>query len=626
MREASGPVASTVVTARLRTLTPAALFAAGLVVASNFAGGPAAAEPRHGLSAFGELKYPADFQNFAYVNPNAPKGGRMSLVGSGGVITFDTFNGFILKGDKAQGLELLFDTLMARAFDEPDAAYGLVAQSVEVASDRKSVTFRLRPEAKFADGSPLTSADVVFTFATIKEKGDPRLRQVLSDVVRAAASDALTVRYEFQGDLVRDLPLVVASLPVLSKAYYSQHAFEETSLEPPLGSGPYAISDFKQGTFVVYKRRADYWAKDLPVNRGRFNFDAVRFEYFRDRTIALEALKGGQFDLREEFTARNWSSSYDIPAVREKRLLRVTLPDERPSGAQGFFINTRRQKYKDPRVRRVLDLAFNFEWTNRNIFFGLYTRSHSLFENSSMKAEGRPAPAELALLEPFRDKLPAEAFGEVYVPPVSDGNEADRRMLSAASQLLEAAGWTIKDGKRMNAAGTVLDAEFLIFEPSFEPVLGNYIKNLRALGIDASIRRVDPAQYERRMKSFDFDIVVRRYVMSMTPGPELKSYLGSPAAVQEGSLNLAGVKDPVIDALLDKVVQAKSRDELVTVIRTLDRVVRSGHYWVPHWFKASHNLAYWDRFSKPETKPKYTLGEVDTWWYDADKAARLKAN
>lgn len=600
--------------------------ALALAVCLATASSGANAEEVHGLSAFGELKYPRDFANFEYVNPAAPKGGKISLVGSGGVITFDTFNAYILKGDKAQGLDLLFDSLMVRAADEPDAVYGLVASSAEVAPDRKSVVFKLRPEARFSDGTQITTADLVFTFDSLKQKGDPRIRQVIADVAAAEAIDATTIRYHFTGDLVRDLPMIVAGLPILSKAYYATRNFEETSLEAPLGSGPYLVSDFKQGTFVAYKRRADYWARDLPVNRGRYNFDEVRFEYFRDRTIALEALKGGQFDFREEFTARNWATSYDIPAVREGRLLRVTLPDERPSGAQGFFINTRLPKFKDARVRQALGAAFNYEWTNKNIFFGLYTRSHSMFENSNMKATGVPSPEELALLEPYRAKLPPEVFETAYVPPQSDGAETDRRALSTASRLLDAAGWTVKDGKRVNSKGEPLDVEFLIFEPSTEPVLGNYVKNLRAIGIDASIRRVDPAQYERRMKSFQFDVVVRRYVMSTTPGPELRSYLGSAAANVEGNSNLAGVADPVIDALIEKVIDAKSRAELVIAARALDRVFRAGHYWVPHWFKASHTVAYWDKFSRPAIKAKYALGELDTWWFDAEKAAKLRPN
>lgn len=584
------------------------------------------AEESHGLSAFGELKYKRDFKHFDYVNPNAPKGGRFSLVGPGAVITFDTFNPFILKGDKAQGLGLLFDSLMTSSADEPDAMYGLVAASADVAPDKRSVTFKLRPEARFSDGKPITADDVVFSFQTLKEKGHPQLRHLLSDVTGVEAPDAATVRYTFSGENVRDLPMMVAGLPLLSRAYYATRNFEETTLEPPVGSGPYLVGDYKQGTFVSYKRRDDYWAKDLPVNRGRYNFDEVRYEYFRDRTIALEALKGGQFDFREEFTARDWSTSYDVAAVREGRLLRVTLPDERPSGAQGFFINTRLPKFKDPRVRQALDAAFNFEWTNKNIFFSLYKRSHSMFENSDMKANGPPSPEERALLEPFRDKLPAAVFEAPYVPMQSDGSETDRRALATASKLLDAAGWTVKDGKRVNAAGDVLDVEFLINDPSSEPVLGNYVKNLRAIGIDASIRRVDPAQFERRSKSFSFDILSRRYVMSNTPGPELRTIFGSKTANMEGGSNLAGVADPVIDALIEKAVSAKNRAELNTAMRAIDRVFRAGHYWVPHWFKASHTVAYWDKFARPAIKPKYALGEVDTWWFDAEKAAKLKSN
>ncbi|MDX2204646.1 MAG: extracellular solute-binding protein [Hyphomicrobiaceae bacterium] len=587
---------------------------------------PAAAEPRHGLSVFGELKYPADFAHYDFVNPNAPKGGRFRLVGSSAVTTFNTFNPHILKGDKAQGLSLLFDSLMERSPDEPDAVYGLVAHSAEVAADRMSVTFKMRPEARFSDGSALTSADVVFTFETLKQKGHPGIRQVLADVTGVEALDGGSVRYSFRGGLVRDLPMVVATLPILSKAYYATRNFEETTLEPPLGSGPYLIGDHQQGKFVSYKRRADYWAKDLPINRGRYNFDEVRYEYFAERSLALEALKGGEFDFREEFTARDWATAYDVPAVSEKRLLRVTLPDERPSGAQGFFINMRKAKFKDARVRRALDYAFNFEWASKHLFYGQYKRSASMFENSDMKARSKPGADELALLEPLRDKLPAAVFEEAYVPPASDGNEFDRGLLLAASKLLEEAGWAVKGSKRVNAQGEVLGVEFLYSDPTTERILGNYVKNLTALGIDASLRRVDPAQYERRMKSFDFDIASRRYVMSLTPGPELRILFGSEAAATEGSPNISGVADPAIDRLIEHAVNAKSRKELDTAMRALDRVLRATHFMVPQWFKASHTVAYWDKFSRPGKKPKYALGELDTWWFDPEKAAKLKPN
>jgi microcin C transport system substrate-binding protein len=596
------------------------------ILLAVFIPGVSAETWRHGLSVFGDLKYPADFRHFDYVNADAPKGGRLSMIGSSGATTFDSFNNFLLKGDTAQGLDYLFDTLMVRAFDEPDAMYGLVASSVAVADDGHAVTFKLRPEARFADGSPVTADDVVFSFETLKAKGHPSFALTLRDVAKAEALDPQTVRFDFSGDLVRDLPLIVGGLPVLSKAYYTAQAFDQTTLDPPLGSGPYAIADFKPGTFVAYKRRADYWARDLAVTKGRFNFDELRYEYYRDRTAELQSLLNGSYDFREEFTSKDWATAYDVPAVREGKVLRQVLPDASPSGAQGFFINTRKPKFADARVRLALDLAFDFEWTNRNLFFGLYTRTQSFFENSDMKAKGPPGADELALLEPYRAKLPPEVFGAPYEPPVTDGTGQDRAHLRKAAKLLEEAGWTLKDGKRVNAAGEVLDIEFLMFEPAFERVIGPYIKNLQLLGIPATIRRVDPAQYERRVKAFDFDLTTQRYIMRLTPGVELKNYWSSEAARTDGSFNLSGIADPVVDGLISKLMGAKSRTELDTAARAIDRVLRAGHYWVPHWYKASHTIAFWDRFAWPAVKPKYERGVVDTWWYDAAKAAKLKTH
>ncbi len=585
----------------------------------------AASQPRHGLSVFGPLAYPENFKNFAYVNPDAPKGGRISMVGPAGRITFDSFNDHILKGDAAQGLELLFDSLMVRAFDEPDSVYGLVAQTAEVADDGMSVTFSLRPQAKFADGSPLTADDVTFSFATLKEKGHPRYRIALRDVEKAEAIDPHTVRYIFNGNLVRDLPINVATLPILSKAFYTANKFEETSLVPPLGSGPYRIADFKAGTFVLYKLRDDYWARDLPVNKGRFNFAEIRFEYFRDRTAELTNLKSGAFDFREEFTSVDWATAYDIPAVTQGLMIKEGLPDDTPSGAQGFFINTRRNKFRDPRVRKALGLAFDFEWTNKNLFYGLYQRTASFFENSPMKAHGKPAPEEEALLETYRDKLPPEVFDQAVTPAVSDGSGTDRRLLREAAKLLGEAGWQQKGTARINAKGELLSVEILIFSPSFERIILPYIKNLKAIGVDATLRRVDPAQYERRVKSFDFDLTTERYTMRLTPGVELKTFWGSDSAKTDGSYNLAGIADPVVDALIERIMAAKTRAELETAARAADRVLRAGYYWVPHWYKAAHHLAYWNKFSRPAAKPKYARGVIDTWWYDAQKAAQLKS-
>lgn len=585
-----------------------------------------ASERRHGLSAFGDLGYPADFTHFNYASSDAPKGGSFSLIGWGGVTTFNSLNNYILKGDAAQGLELLFDSLMTPAADEPDAVYGLVAESAEVADDKMSVTFYLRPEARFADGSPLTADDMVLSFETLKSSGHPIYRQTLQDVVKAEALDPHAVRYTFQGELVRDLPLTVATLPIFSKAYYSKRPFDETTLDPPLGSGPYLVDYVAQGRTIVYRRNPDYWAKDLPVNRGRWNFDKIRFEYFRDRTAGMEAFKAGTYDFREEFTSKVWATEYDFPAIRAGRVKKEALPDETPSGTQGFFLNTRREQLKDPRVRKALDLAFDFEWTNRNVFYGLYERTQSFFENSPMKAEGEPSDAERALLTGLGVPVPEEALGPAYLPAKSDGSGQDRNLLMQAGKLLDEAGYTIKDGRRVDAKGEPFRLEILTFEPTFERLTAPYVKNLRLLGIDARVRMVDPAQYQQRLKSFDFDMTTERYSMRNTPGVELKSYFGSAAAKMDGSLNLAGISDPTVDALIEKVIGAKSRDELNTAARALDRVLRAGHYWVPHWYKPSNTIAYWDKFSRPGTKPRFDRGVLDTWWYDDAKAAKLAAN
>ena len=614
---------------RVRNLSPVRWLLA-CALAGFFAANPletaGASDKRHGLSAFGDLKYPADFVHFDYVNPDAPKGGRLSMIGTAGRITFNSLNGYILRGDPAQGLAFLFDTLMARAQDEPDAMYGLVAHSVELAEGRESATFHLRPEARFSDGTPVTADDVVFSFNILKEKGHPAYGLQLKDVTKAEALDAHTVKYHFTGPRLRNLPLSVAQLPIFSKAYYATRDFSDTSMEAPVGSGPYAVADMKQGRYITYRRRADYWGRDLPVNRGRFNFDELRYEYFRDRTAEFEALKAGEYDLREEFTSRNWATAYDIDQVRSGQLVRLTLPDKRPSGTQGFFLNTRRPLFKDVRVRKAFDLAFDFEWTNRTMFYGLYKRTGSYFENSVMKAVGAPSEAELALLEPYRDKLPKEVFEPVYVPPVTNGGGQDRRNLRLASRLLRSAGYKVKDGKRVDPEGNPVSVEFLIFSPGFERIIAPYRRNLELLGLEVKIRRVDPAQYEQRVKSFDFDIVTRRYVMRMTPGNELANYWSSDAAKAAGAFNLSGIEDPVVDALIDKVIGAKSREEMQVAARALDRVLLAGHYWVSHWYKAAHNIAHWDKFGRPPNKPDYARGIIDLWWYDEEKAAALKAN
>ncbi len=586
-----------------------------------------AGQVRHGLSAFGDLKYPPDFKHFDYVNPNAPKGGRLTTVGTGALTTYDSFNPFILKGDAAQGVELTFDSLMVRATDEPDSAYGLVAGSVELAADLKSVTFKIRPEAKFSNGKPIMAADCVATFNILKTKGHPFYSQsLLRDISGVEALDERTVRYSFSGTEVRSLPAIAGGLPILQKSEIESRVFEDSSLESWTGSGPYRIAEYKQGAFVMYGRRADYWGRDLPVNRGRFNFDEIKYEYFRERTLGIQAVKAGVLDVREEFTSKDWATGYDSPAVTEKRLLLETLPDKNPSGTQGFWINTRKSKFADIRVRQAIDLAFDYEWTNKNLFYDLYQRTTSFFENSPMKAVGPPGADELKLLEPLRDKLPKSVFGEPYIPPVSDGTGTDKKLMRQAVKLLDEAGWALKDGRRTNAKGEVLEIEFPITDVTSERLLTPYVKNLQAIGIVTSIRKLDPAQYERRRKSFDYDIVSGRFTMSLTPGAELKSYFSSQSAKIDGTPNLSAISDPAIDDLLTKIGEAKSREELNTAARALDRVLRAGNYWVPQWYKASHTLAVWDKFGRPATKPAYDRGILDTWWIDAEKAKKLKQN
>jgi microcin C transport system substrate-binding protein len=584
----------------------------------------AEAEPRHGLSAFGDLKYPPDFKHFDYVNPDAPKGGRLASRGILARDTFDSFNGFILKGTWPENIGLLFDTLMARATDEPDSMYGLVAKTADLAPDKKSVTFQLREEARFSDGSKLTAEDVCDSFRLITTYGDERIRMAIRDAEKCEVLAPYEVRYSFKGDNTRDLPLSIAALPILSKAYYTTRDFTKTTLDPPLGSGPYKIGSFKAGQYVSYVRRPDYWGADLPVNKGRFNFDEVRTEYFKDRTAVVEALKAGVLDLHEEFTSRDWATAYNTKSVAEGRLIKEVLPDNTPSGAQGLYFNMRREKFQDIRVRKAFDLAFDFEWMNANLFYGAYKRTSSFFENSALMAQGKPSPEELKILEPFRKDLRPEVFEEAYLPPVSDGSGQDRKLLRQASQLLAEAGWKREGTLLVNAKGEKFTVEFLIDGPTSERILAPYAKNLRLLGIDTTLRGIDPAQQEQRMKDFDFDVDIVRLVGGQTPGDELKAQFSADAAKTTGSYNLSGIALPAIDGLIDKVIAAKSREELMYAGRALDRVLRAEHIWVPNWGKASHWIVHWDIFEKPQIKPDYDRGITDTWWVNAEKAKTLR--
>ena len=581
------------------------------------------AEPSHGIATFDNLKYPPDFTHFEYANPDAPKGGTLSLVGSmvlynASFLTFDTLNGYILKGNAPQGLRLVFDTLMVRAEDEEDSLYGLVARSVEFSNGHATATFKLREAARFHDNTPLTSEDVAFSLETLQQHGHPLIRQNLRNLSAIETPDAHTLVLRLGGPNPKNLAASIAVLPIFSKAFYEDHDFTQATLEPPLGSGPYRIGDFAPGRQITYERVPDYWGSDIPVNRGRWNFDAVRYEYFRDRTAQFEAFKAGAYLFREEFTSKVWATEYNFPAAEDGRVVKLVLPDQRPSGAQGWFLNTRREKFSDPRVREALINAFDFEWSNRTLFYGLYERTGSFFENSPMKADGPPSAEEVALLEPWREQLPDEVFGEPYSPPMSDGSGKDRRLLRAASRLLDDAGWSIRDGERKDSNGTRLSVEFLIDQPTFERVIAPYIKNLEALGIEANIRLVDSAQYQERLKSFDYDVVTQRFALAPIPGVAIRNFWTSPTADTPGSYNLSGIADPVADALTETVLTAQTREEQITAARALDRVLRAGRYWVPHWYKAKYSLAFWDEFERPRIQPSYGRGVIDTWWHKSE--------
>lgn len=607
-------------------------LAAGAVGAVALRSGSLAqsAGESHGISAFGDLKYPLDFKQLDYVNPNAPKGGTFSQIGSNrqfnqNFLTFNTFNSYILKGDAALGMERTFASLMSGASDEPDSMYGLAARAVQVSDDGLTYRFLLRGGLTFHDGSPLTAQDAAFSLNILKEKGHPIIQTLMRECDGAEAIDDATLVVRFKPKRGRDVPLFVAGLPIFSRAYYGKKSFEESSLDIPLGSGPYRVGRFEVGRYVEYDRVKDWWGADLPTQRGLHNFDVLRYEYYRDRDVAFEGFTGRNYTFREEFTSRIWATRYDFPAIRDGRVKRDVLKDETPSGAQGWFLNTRRQQFKNVMLREALIYAFDFEWTNRNIMYGSYDRTHSVFQNSDMMAVGKPSEDELKLLEPYRGKVPDEVFGEPFVPPVSDGSGNDRNLLRHASQLLAKAGYAIKDGKRIGPNGERVKIEFLLEEPSFQPHHMPFIKNLNVLGIDASIRMVDPVQLRSRLNDFDFDVAIQRFSFSTVPGDSLRSYFSQRSADTKGSNNLAGISDPVIDALIDRIVAANTRPEMVTACRALDRVIRSGRYWVPHWYKASHWIAYWDMFDRPaQGKPKYARGIPETWWYDPAKAAKLE--
>jgi microcin C transport system substrate-binding protein len=602
----------------------------GGVIASLSRGAKAEEDAdRHGMSAFGELKYPPDFKHFDYVNPDAPKGGTFSHVGSTrafnqNFLTFNSLNSFILKGDAARAMELTFASLMAAAEDERDAMYGLAADKVRISADGLVYRYHIRGEARFHDGSKLTARDVAFSLNLLKDKGHPLITTQMRDVKGAEADDDDVVTVRFAAGRARDVPMFVAGLPIFSRAYYTAHEFDQSTLDVPLGSGPYRVGRFEPGRYIEYQRVADWWGAQLPVNVGQYNFDTVRYEYYRDRDVGFEGFKAKNYLFREEFTSRTWATGYDFPAIRDGRVKRQQIPDNTPSGGQGWIFNTRRAKFANPRLREALNYAFDFEWTNKTIMYGAYVRTRSVFENSDLMAKGPPSPEELKLLEPWRGKVPDQVFGEPFIPPVSDGSGQDRALLRKASQMLQEAGFPIKNGKRVDANGEPVSIEFLIEDQQWNAHHMPFIKNLATLGIDATLRLVDPAQYMARRNDFDFDITIDRMGFSTTPGEALRTYFSATAATTKGSQNLAGIADPAVDALIDRIIDAKTRAELVVAARALDRVLRSGQYWIAQWHRASHPIAYWDVFGHPNSPPFYARGIPETWWYDREKAAKLE--
>jgi microcin C transport system substrate-binding protein len=595
-----------------------------LALALPFLAMPAAqAGATHGMSLFGDLKYGPDFQHFDYVNPDAPKGGTMRYSAIG---TFDTLNPFIIKGVPVAGIGMIFDTLAAASQDEPGSIYGLAAETMEVAPDRLSVLYTLRKEARFHDGSPMTPADVVWTFVALMQQGHPMYRSYYANVTKVVQEGERGVRFLFNSAENRELPQILGEMPVLSKAYWSKHDFGKTTLDPPLGSGPYKIESVDPGHSITYRRVDDYWGKDMPVNKGRYNVDAIRYDYYRDSTIALEAFKAGQYDVRLENSSKDWATGYDGPALHANLVKKEEIPNELPSGMQGFGYNLRRPLFQDERVREALAYGFDFEWSNKNLFYGAYKRTRSYFDNSELAATGTPQGEELAILDKFRGQIPDQVFTTEYDPPKYDGSGNIRDGLRAALKLLKEAGWTFKDEKLVNdETGKPFEFEILLDNPQFERIVLPFTKNLERMGITAHVRTVDTAQYEKRMETFDYDMVVVAFGESLSPGNEQREYWGSKAADEQGSRNLLGIKSKVADEVIEQLVRAPTRASLVAHTHALDRVLQYGYYVIPHYHTGAFRVAYWDKFRRPAVSPKYGVG-LDTWWVDptAEKAVEAK--
>jgi microcin C transport system substrate-binding protein len=577
----------------------------------------------HAISLGGDIKYPADFTHFEYVNPDAPKGGDIVL---GAVGNYDSFNGFIAEGAPPAGLGLIYDTLVVGSQDEPFTEYGLLAESIEVPADKSYVQFVLREEARWHDGVPVTADDVVFTFESLISEGDPFYQGYYENVSGVEKIDDRTVRFNFTGETNNELPLIMGQIQILPKHYWEGKDFGAVTTEPPLGSGPYRIADFDMGRAITYERVEDYWGADLPVNKGQHNFDTIRYDYYQDTTVSLEAFKAGKIDFRAENRARNWATEYNIPAKDEGHLITEEIPNQRGQGMQAFVFNTRLPKFQDPRVREALGYAFDFEWSNANLFFGQYTRTKSYFANTELASSGLPEGQELEILEKYRGQIPEEVFTTEFTVPVTDGSGNLRENLATAQALLEEAGWTVQNGKLSNDAGEAMDFEILLFSPAFEPIVAPFVQNLERLGITATVTTLqDSAQIVERGRTFDFEMIITTFGQSLSPGNEQRNYWSSEAADTEGSSNYIGIKNPVIDELIETLIASPDRESLVAATRALDRVLLWNHYVIPNWYVPTDRVAYWNMFGRPEIAPIYGFngGFPSSWWVDEEKMATL---
>ena len=583
-------------------------------------------EKRHGLSFFGDLKYPPDFTHFEYVNPNAPKGSiiRMPQLGN-----FDTLNDFIRKGRKGTGLNdtsvSIYDRLMADADDEPSSQYGWLAETVELADDYSWVAFDIRPEARWHDGEPVTAADVVFTFNRMKEFGDPARKVSYRDVVRAEQTGPLQATFYFKNATSPKQAQIIARMHVIPEHYWRDRNFNETTLEPPLGSGPYRVVDVDPGHSITLELVEDYWGRDIPVNKGRYNIKTVVYDYFKDEHVIHEAHKAGALDARLEGVAKRWATEYDFPAYRQGLFIKDLIRTERPVGMIfGTAFNLRKPKYQDVRVREALALAYDFEWLNRVLHHGFYTRSDSFFENSDLAQRGLPSQAEIEMLEPFRDQIPPRVFTEEYRPSLTAGYGNERGNLLKAAKLLREAGWVVKDNVLVNEqTGEPFTIDFITVSVYLERTMMPFVNAIKRLGIETRIRTIEVSQYINRLGTYDFGMAIMTYPQTLMPGLELRTFWGSRSAAQRYSRNVAGIADPAVDYLIGRVLGARTRAELIAAARALDRVMSWNFYLIPGFWPPGYRYGYWDKFVKPKVQSRYRSGYFDTWWIDPVKEAQL---